>query len=368
MKLLAPNVGWAMSGRGLMWTSSGGTEWEDITPPAAKGAVISGVFFLDTNRGWVLFEHGEPDIPGGLQFDLASTDNAGATWSMRHLSIPERKYSESDILHGGILVFADSVHGWLGLGEGLSAASRGNGVLLATGDGGESWKLATTTGWEEYDTVGSMLMLTPEQGWMVSGGANEELLVTRDGAKTWQRIELESPVKTDQMREYDRNFEQFEQSFQRTIPAAAKLARKEPQHPSYAAYDLPTFDDPKHGHVSVTYPGVTVLFATDDGGVTWKPEKVVEGRPIGASAVVDSNWITVRVAKDGMPRLANVAPAATTETGAPSSPEDRPADEIDFVTASQGWVVTLYGKLLATNDGGATWTDITPGWPTAATP
>ena len=69
-----------------------------------------------------------------------------------------------------------------------------------------------------------------------------------------------------------------------------------------------------------------------------------------------------------MPRLANVAPATTTETGAPSSPEDRPADEIDFVTASQGWVVTLYGKLLATNDGGATWTDITPGWPTAATP
>ncbi len=44
MKLLAPNVGWAMSGR-LMWTSSGGTEWEDITPAAATGAVISAIFF-----------------------------------------------------------------------------------------------------------------------------------------------------------------------------------------------------------------------------------------------------------------------------------------------------------------------------------
>ena len=33
---------------------------------------------------------------------------------------------------------------------------------------------------------------------------------------------------------------------------------------------------------------------------------------------------------------------------------------MSFATASQGWVVTNYFKLLATNDGGATWTDITP--------
>ncbi len=71
MKLLAPNVGWAMSMRRLMWTSSGGTEWEDITPPGPSDALISAVFFLDTSRGWVLFAHGESDIPGGTQFDLA---------------------------------------------------------------------------------------------------------------------------------------------------------------------------------------------------------------------------------------------------------------------------------------------------------
>ena len=210
MQLLAPNVGLATNGPQLLWTSSGGSEWEDITPPGPKDGWISDIFFLDTRRGWVLFAHGEPDIPGGLQFDLASTDNAGAAWSMRHVTVPERRYARSDILHGGILAFADSVHGWLGLGVGLSAASRGTGVLLATGDGGETWKLATATGWDTHDEIGPMLMLTPGQGWMVSGGANNELLVTRDGAKTWQRIELESPVKTDQMREYDRNLEQLQ--------------------------------------------------------------------------------------------------------------------------------------------------------------
>ncbi len=225
MKLLAPNVGLATNGPQLLWTSSGGSEWEDITPPGPKDGWISDIFFLDTRRGWVLFAHGEPDIIGGLQFDLASTDNAGASWSMRHVAVPERKYP--GLLNGGILAFADSVHGWLGLGAGMSAGSRGTGVLLATGDGGETWKLATATGWDKDEAIGSMLMLTPERGWMVGGGANEELLVTRDGGRTWQRIELESPVKTDLMRQYDRNLEQFERIVPASPPACCGKARKE---------------------------------------------------------------------------------------------------------------------------------------------
>ena len=93
VKLLAPNVGWAMSMRRLLWTRNGGASWKDITPPAPSDLTtsetpddvgISTVFFLDTNRGWVLLAHGEPDVPGGLKFDLASTNNAGDSWSIRH--------------------------------------------------------------------------------------------------------------------------------------------------------------------------------------------------------------------------------------------------------------------------------------------
>ncbi len=258
---------------------------------------------------------------------------------------------------GGWLAFADPNHGWLALGTGLTAESQG-GAVLATSDGGKSWEYTDTP-----DSVaGPMVLVTPQFGWLVGGGAgNEELLVTRDGAKTWQTVELESPVKTDLMRKYDRNLDQFEQSFQRALPpAAAKLVRKEPQHRFYAAYDLPTFEDPKHGHVSVTYPGVTVLFATEDGGVAWKPDRVIEGRPVGPSAMVDSTWITARVPKNGMPQLANVAPGATIAPSTSPGPQDFLPRGINFATASQGWVVTNESKLLATNDGGATWTDITP--------
>src|SRR6202167_2531835 len=45
MKLLAPDVGWAMSMGRLMWTSSGGTDWKDITPPGPEGAVTSAISF-----------------------------------------------------------------------------------------------------------------------------------------------------------------------------------------------------------------------------------------------------------------------------------------------------------------------------------
>src|SRR5208282_6343462 len=267
------------------------------------------------------------------------------------------------------LAFADSSHGWMALRAGLSSAFQGTGTLLVTSDGGANWKLATATGWDKYDIVGPMLMVTPQFGWLVGAGASAPLLVTRDGGRTWHGVELESPVKTDQMREYDKRSATFWNSFEQAIPpAAAKLAAKPPQHESYAAYDLPDFSDPKHGHIRVTYPGVVVLFATDDGGVTWKPDRVIEGRPVGPSAVVDSKWITVKVPRNGSPSLVKVAPETPAEMGAQSGPEALPAHEISFVTANQGWVLTLEGHLFSTSDDGASWNDITPSWPTAATP
>jgi hypothetical protein len=371
MKLLAPNVGWALSTGRLMWTSSAGAKWENITPPAAKDDLISAIFFLDTSRGWVLLKRGKPDIPGRLQFDLASTGNAGATWSVAPLRMPD--WLSGSLFGGGAsLAFADPSHGWLALYAGPNDVSRGQGSILATSDGGISWMPThpPNHGRAEAGLAGPIVMVTPQFGWMVSGAANEVLLVTRDRAKTWNTVELESPVKTSQMREYDRNLDLFEQRSHQAPPlGVANLERKQPLHPSYAAYDLPTFEDSSHGYICVTYPGVTVLFVTEDGGVTWKPDRVVEGRPLGPSAMVGATWITGRVSKNGVPKLANIARAATIAPSTLPGPEDRPAYGISFATEIQGWVLTNDSKLLATNDGGATWTDITPSiGPRVATP
>lgn len=316
IKLLAPNVGWMVANRNqILWTTDDGANWKNITPHAPKGTVISAVFFLDTYRGWALLTSGEPDVPGGTQLNLAYTGDSGTSWSFKRVKLSPRKYSASDVLNGRSIVFADSRHGWLALRAGMSAAFQGVGVLLTTSDAGESWKLATATGWKKYDVIGPMVMLSPQTGWMVGAGANEPLLVTRDGGWTWQAVQLDSPVKTEQMREYDRRFEAFQTGFRRPLsPQAAKLAAKAPQHASYAAYDLPAFKDPQHGYICVTYPGVIVLFETEDGGVSWKPDRVVTGLQEHqdgmrvASALVDSTWITSKATQQSLPQLRMLQP------------------------------------------------------------
>jgi photosystem II stability/assembly factor-like uncharacterized protein len=370
IKLLAPNVGWLVPARNrVLWTTDGGLEWKNITPPAPRDAAISAIFFLDTARGWVLFMRGAVDAPGNLHFDLASTENAGATWSMEPLKIPDQ-LSRLLFNGGASLAFADPRHGLLALATGLTPISEGYGAVLATSDGGKTWKDTHTS------LAGSIVMVTPEFGWLVGGGDLEALHVTRDGARTWQQVELDSPVKTEQMQKADRNLKQFWDSFQRAIPpAAAQLAAKRPEHETYAAYDLPTFSDPRHGYICVTYPGVTVLFATDDGGVTWRPDRVLTGLQeqdqgdTMASAVVNSAWITARVPKNGVPQLRALGAGAHAVASTAPGPEDFRVSGISFATPRQGWVLTVYNKLLSTNDGGASWTDITPGKkPPAVTP
>jgi photosystem II stability/assembly factor-like uncharacterized protein len=116
-----------------------------------------------------------------------------------------------------------------------------------------------------------------------------------------------------------------------------------------------------------------VLFATADGGVTWKPDRVLTGLhehqqgAVVVSAMADSTWITGRVPRHGTPQLTKLGPGASATDSTMPAPEESGVSQMSFATASQGWVLNGV-KLLSTNDGGATWADITPGWPTAASP
>src|SRR5256885_999700 len=85
-KLIAPNVGWTIEGRNqLLWTNDGGRNWKNIKLPAPDNSTISGICFVDPNQGWALISHGEPAVPHGLNFTVAFTQDAGATWSTQPL-------------------------------------------------------------------------------------------------------------------------------------------------------------------------------------------------------------------------------------------------------------------------------------------
>ena len=331
MKILSEQAGWARTGQRLYWTNDGGAHWRDIAPANSSAQNIGGIFFLDTSRGWVVVSR--LDNNGIRQFQVASTQDSGTTWSFSTIRLPWKRIA-GDFDSGSDLFFLNSKHGWanLNLSHGLMAASA---RLLVTEDGGKTWSPTK----DEPAWAASSLCFFSESDGALAGGITDEtaLWVTHDGSKTWQQIELKAPPETG--------------------PA-----------------DQPTYGDPickdsRHGFIPITFSGTNdspsafVLFATDDGGRSWKSVRVLPklsqtslGQKIpfaaaGPSFVV-STWIM------GKPTLASFGNEGDVRRTALANPV-REVRELSFADSLHGWAATLDG-MYSTGDGGVTWTDITP--------
>jgi hypothetical protein len=177
--MLAPGVGWAIKGSGLFWTSNNGAQWTDITPRAPSiAAGMSSVFFLNTSVGWVLFARGGDDP----LFDLASTTNAGASWSITPVSLPPLDRRYSPIIGGARIAFADPAHGWMDIVE-EGGAAFAPGMLAMTTDGGRTWRWAP----KSPGIRGSLVAVTPEELWLAGGPGDTWLYVTYDGHRVGAR-------------------------------------------------------------------------------------------------------------------------------------------------------------------------------------
>ena len=245
MKLLTAQTGWAQSESHLYWTSDGGAHWKDIAPSMSSNLkeFIGGIFFLDTSTGWVLLSYANDN--GEQQFRLASTSDAGATWSSSPIKLPWKRHAD-DFDGGADVFFLDELHGWvnLQLSHGLTPPGA---HLLATQDGGKSWN--TTKG--EPGWAGTSMCFFNETDGVLAGGGTDrtELWLTHDASKIWQRLKLKVP------------------------PDAAPA--------DLPAYGEPICKDARRGFLPVTFsggdgsPSALVLFATDDGGRSWRADRVL---------------------------------------------------------------------------------------------
>jgi photosystem II stability/assembly factor-like uncharacterized protein len=142
------------------------------------------------------------------------------------------------------------------------------GILLVTGDGGRTWNQAPSA----PNLVNTdMLLMTPREGWLLGFGEDSPfgvLYVTRDGGRSWHQVSV--PAPKDVLPEIETN------------------------------YHLPVFLDSRHGSLLVSYAygendtASEVLFASDDGGQTWKPDRMVtnfEDTGLMSSTIADSTWI-----------------------------------------------------------------------------
>ena len=334
MKLLTPQVGWVRSGQHLYWTADAGAHWKDVVPSVSPEESLGGVFFLDTYTGWVLISHA--DDQDQQQFRVASTNDAGATWSVSPIKLPWKRFAE-DFAGGAYLFFRDQLHGWMDV-DVKSSSAFAPGRLLVTDDGGKTWKAPSGDSGE-----GGTLCFFGDTDGMLSGGPqSSELWVTHDGSKSWQELSLKAP-------------------------------------PSVSPADLPTYGEPicknsKQGFLPVTYTPTDypdretfstalVLFATDDAGKTWKVDKVLPGLPdmshgYALHSAVQDCCLIATTQSGAVVTLAIVDP--NNDIKRVPLEGFREAPNLSFADASHGWASTQNG-IFTTSDGGTSWIQITPG-------
>lgn len=164
----------------VMTTADGGTHWEDRLSVASNQtgtARISSLQAIDDQRAWVITATTDCDL-AGCASALRGTSDGGRSWQTQ--------------LRGrlGPVRFASALRGWIASGR--AGDVRGTNVL-ATSDGGASWRQSYTTadGVLSIDAAdeGDAWILTRDGGYCTASSCSKyELLRTVDGGSTWSSL------------------------------------------------------------------------------------------------------------------------------------------------------------------------------------
>jgi photosystem II stability/assembly factor-like uncharacterized protein/uncharacterized membrane protein YGL010W len=194
---------------GIAATDDGGVTWTVHAVPG-RGALHS-ISFPDPMHGWAVGEDAGGDYPWP-GYIVATTDG-GRSWRTQYRS-------DSETMRLGRVAFADDRHGWVaGTLHGTASRAEG-GVILATRDGGATWKVEH----EARRPLHAVACTDSRHVW--AAGQDGLIVATSDGGRTWreQRSGTDQPLRAI------------------------------------------SFSDSRHGWIVA---GRDALLATADGGATW---------------------------------------------------------------------------------------------------
>jgi photosystem II stability/assembly factor-like uncharacterized protein len=275
------------------------------------------VHFIDAAHGWVLQEAADDR---GARVVMA-TDDGGTTW--RQLARLPYALDKLD--------FADAMHGWAA-GDGTE--------LLATADGGVSWSVVREVAGE---LVRGIELVTPATGWVVSTAG---VVRTDDGGVTW--ADVAPPCLNEPHGKRLLSFATAAEGlFVCTSGGGAGLERK-------------------------------TLYATHDGGATWTevPEAIGSAGYLNAIGDAENGIAWYSTEQPGVALFvshdsgANWAvaprrgPAGEARNLLEAGPPIVSITSAQFIDAAHGWLVAATdaasgpGTVLATSDGGETWTPV----------
>lgn len=291
-------------------------------------AKISGVFFVDRDRGWVVGSNGT----------LLATEDGGATW--RRQTLPERQRSEAlnDVwffnLDRGLLL------GEYGLFNRKGDIDWSERVfLLMSKDRGANWEAGTLAPLPIKQSG------QPER--LSSGNPNEDLLKT--GRRPPDPILLRMSFAKDQV-----GWAAGESgAIQRTIDGGATWTLQETPTRKLL-YDVAAIDD---NHAWAVGAGGTIL-RTVDGGRNWDEQSSGVTQALRAVHFVDSKRGWAVGAKGAIISTANGGARWQRQT----SGVELNLNDVVFLNAKEasgeGWIAGDRGLLLHTADGGAAWENV----------
>ena len=335
----------------LAISDDAGASWRDGTPPEMADAVPS-IQFLDPQHGWVLQALSlDPDHPHApIRSALWRTSDGGRHWQKG--SLPTQAIFEAAIS------FFGPKSGYLVLAPDAEVSHRRT-LAYSTTDAGSTWKQVGRIAGDlpfDWPYGRSLVALSADDALLVRGGG----VVTHDTGRTWSPVDLPRPegIPSDSMADVF--------AFVRAggdVFASVQFTWK-----SGASY---------------TYvPGY--VFVSHDAGRRWTLTRVADrDRPKGQLIGVDPTTILEFPDYSAMiPSVYDNTLSLTTDSGktwttiAPSLPPEMHFDAVSFGDRLNGWAVivpdshcpagmscpmaVLPGPLVATSDGGRTWTTGAP--------
>lgn len=292
----------------------------------AEAIHLRGVFFIDENEGWAV---------GDLEHVLHSTDG-GKTWEKQlgqagpvGTPIPLQDVWFSDNKSGWAIGQYDSPHG-----------EEGSGVIRRTTNGGQTWDAVDVP--PPFTLV--KVQFLGQNGWIPEG------IRTADGGTTWEKIQLGQDF---QFISKDVGYYVAGSSFYKTgdggktwkhIPLVGQILKHREEANFYAL----SFVSDKEGWIAgktdlfFTKKEETMVAKTEDGGETWKEVSRIHGKAVIVSTqrnlhFADSKrgWLLAGAA--GLTKIYHTKDGGVTWDEQLETNDHLSA--IFFVNAKRGWAV-----------------------------
>jgi photosystem II stability/assembly factor-like uncharacterized protein len=389
LQVLSVQQAWAFSNVGLFATSDGGATWR----LASAGRFWSASFF-DARHGWAALTHSNEPAED-VRWSLMRTSDGGSTWAEMAIPCDERLREFRFKRNSGR-------GGWLFCLETIPEFHAQPKQLFKTSDDGHSWQLIASTltsdagrsdqlGSLTRDYISGISFSGARDGWMTTYNFISGLDRTTDGGHTWEHVPLvrfiDDLLHSDTS---DPNLISTHEGYLLHRPSGqprALVLHTSDGGTSWQQIAPPVaprynhqFLDAQNGFGSGTFLNANDILRTHDGGATWSIVGTIEDTcPIARTPLAQLGALFA----DQPPQLWAISSCGSSNAGDLFNTLHRSDDggaswttlmtstaiadlhqHIPTVQPSSQWKIDGYfpnGRLLATSDGGTTWTPLLSG-------